>query len=66
MAPDGIVEPVDIAAMARSAGGRVWQAVRQTSPDLTVLKNLSTMALPWQFPLPDIETRMPRFSISAG
>ncbi len=45
--------------MARSASKRVWKTVRQTSSDLRVLKNVSTIALSKQFPLPDIEIRMP-------
>ena len=35
--------------------------VRQTSSALRVLKNVSTMALSKQFPLPDIEIEMPFF-----
>src|SRR5271154_6243451 len=39
--------------------------VRQTSSALRVLKNVSTMALSKQFPLPDIEIEMPFFLSSA-
>src|SRR5271156_1752802 len=39
--------------------------VRQTSSSLRVLKNVSTMALSKQFPLPDIEIEMPFFLSSA-
>ena len=39
--------------------------MRQTSSALRVLKNVSTMALSKQFPLPDIEIEMPFFLSSA-
>ena len=39
--------------------------MRQTSSALRVLKNVSTIALSKQFPLPDIEIEMPFFLSSA-
>ena len=64
MAADGIVEAVDVTAgllrsRLRSCSGK---RVRQTSLALRVLKNVSTMALSKQFPLPDIEIEMPVLS----
>src|SRR5450631_322467 len=44
---------------------RLWKIVRRTSSALRVLKNVSTMALSKQFPLPDIEIEMPFFLSSA-
>ena len=65
MAADGIVEAVDVTAVAIAASIRLWKMVRQTSSALRVLKNVSTMALSKQFPLPDIEIEMPFFLSSA-
>ncbi len=45
MAPDGVVEAVDVSADGRLRLGAVSKAVRQTSSDFSVLKNVSTMAL---------------------
>jgi hypothetical protein len=55
MAADGIVEAVDVTPIAFAASIRLWKMVRQTSSGLRVLRNVSTMALSKQFPLPDIE-----------
>ena len=64
MAADGIVEGPsnDVTADCdRRASIRLWKMVRQMSSALRVLKNVSTMALSKQFPLPDIEIEMPFF-----
>jgi hypothetical protein len=45
MAPDGIVEPVDVAANGLVGFLASVKMVRQTSSDIRVLKNVSTMAL---------------------
>lgn len=45
--------------MAAVASSRFWKTVRQTSSTFSVLKNVSTIALSKQFPLPDIEIQMP-------
>ena len=66
MAADGIVEAVDVTADCARGFDRVLEKmVRQTSSALRVLKNVSTMALSKQFPLPDIEIEMPFFLSSA-
>lgn len=59
MAADRVVEPSMYRPMAAAASARVSKAVRQTSSDFSVLKNVSTMALSKQFPRPDMEIRMP-------
>ncbi len=60
MAPDGVVEAVDIAGNGcRGFSARVQKTVRHTSSDLMVLKNVSTIALSKQLPLADIEMAMP-------
>src|ERR1700722_15587228 len=51
--------------IALAASILLWKRVRQTSSALRVLKNVSTMALSKQFPLPDIEIEMPFFLSSA-
>lgn len=60
MAREGIVEAAD-------CGGRrpVGTTVCQTSSLLSVLKNVSIMALSKQFPLPDVEVKTPFFLCSA-
>ncbi len=60
-----IVEAVDVTADCDRSFDRLWKMVRQTSSALRVLKNVSTMALSKQFPLPDIEIEMPFFLSSA-
>jgi hypothetical protein len=59
MAADRVVEAVDVSPIALAAASRVSKAVRQTSSDFSVLKNVSTIALSKQFPRPDMEIRMP-------
>ena len=65
MAADGIVEAVDVTADCDRGFDPALEMVRQTSSALRVLKNVSTMALSKQFPLPDIEIEMPFFLSSA-
>ena len=60
MAPDGIMEPVDVSGTAFLACWRVCQATGQISSALMVLKNVSIIALSWQLPLPLIEIRKRR------
>ena len=64
MAADGIVEAVDVTA---DCDRGFDPALEDGAPDefLRVLKNVSTMALSKQFPLPDIEIEMPFFLSSA-
>ena len=45
MAPDGIVEPVNVAANGLGSLLAGVEVVRHTSTDFSVLKNVSTMAL---------------------
>ena len=52
-------------SIAIAASIRLRTRVRQTRSALRVLKNVSTMALSKQFPLPDIEIEMPFFLSSA-
>jgi len=59
VAPDGVVEAVDVTARASRASALVWNTVRQTSSLFNVLKKVSTIEWSKQFPFPDIEIRMP-------
>ena len=45
--------------MALVASARVWNLVRQMSSVFMVLKKLSTMALSYALPLPDMDMAMP-------
>lgn len=59
MAPDGIVEAVDVAGNGPLGLGAGLEDGPPDELGFSVLKNVSTMALSKQFPLPDIEIRMP-------
>jgi hypothetical protein len=63
MPRDGVKEPADI------SGHGVWRDCRASdpiSPDVMVLKTVSTIALPSQFPRPFIGIKMPRLRRRLG